>query len=393
MSMKGDGKPVSFIEDCAVPLEHLAEYTDAAHRGVPQARHRGHVVRARVGRLPARASGAQHEGRRRAAHARDRRRSGRAGAPLQGRVLRRARRRPRALRVDRAVLRRRGSRARSARSSRGSIRKGLMNPGKIVDPPKKDDRTLFRFKPGYRAAAARRRARLERVGRLRPARSRCATTTATAASSTPARCARPIAPRATSAPHARARQHAAPRDVGPARAARTSPARRCARRSSCASSCKGCKRECPTGRRHGAHEDRVPAAVQAPQRLHAARPARGPPAALRALGGAAAAAARAWREASRRAAHWWRRSPASTGADRCRSGERSWHREARTDGAAAGRARGRAVRRHLQQLASSPETSRPPRACSRPPAIASSSRAAADGAPAVLRPHLSRQPA
>jgi len=28
MSMKGDGKPVSFIEDCAVPLEHLAEYTE-----------------------------------------------------------------------------------------------------------------------------------------------------------------------------------------------------------------------------------------------------------------------------------------------------------------------------------------------------------------------------
>ena len=27
MSMKGDGKPVSFIEDCAVPLQHLAEYT------------------------------------------------------------------------------------------------------------------------------------------------------------------------------------------------------------------------------------------------------------------------------------------------------------------------------------------------------------------------------
>ena len=29
MSLNGDGKPVSFIEDCAVPLEHLAEYTDA----------------------------------------------------------------------------------------------------------------------------------------------------------------------------------------------------------------------------------------------------------------------------------------------------------------------------------------------------------------------------
>jgi len=29
MSLKGDGKPVSFIEDCAVPLVHLAEYTSA----------------------------------------------------------------------------------------------------------------------------------------------------------------------------------------------------------------------------------------------------------------------------------------------------------------------------------------------------------------------------
>ena len=29
MSMKGDGKPISFIEDCAVPLEHLADYTSA----------------------------------------------------------------------------------------------------------------------------------------------------------------------------------------------------------------------------------------------------------------------------------------------------------------------------------------------------------------------------
>ena len=32
MSMKGDGKPVSFIEDCAVPLEHLAAYTDRLTR-------------------------------------------------------------------------------------------------------------------------------------------------------------------------------------------------------------------------------------------------------------------------------------------------------------------------------------------------------------------------
>ena len=29
MSMKSEGKPVSFVEDCAVNLENLAEYTVA----------------------------------------------------------------------------------------------------------------------------------------------------------------------------------------------------------------------------------------------------------------------------------------------------------------------------------------------------------------------------
>src|SRR5262249_57774716 len=28
MSMKEQGKPISFVEDCAVPLTHLADYTD-----------------------------------------------------------------------------------------------------------------------------------------------------------------------------------------------------------------------------------------------------------------------------------------------------------------------------------------------------------------------------
>ena len=32
MSMKGDGKPVSFIEDCAVPLDDLADYTERLTR-------------------------------------------------------------------------------------------------------------------------------------------------------------------------------------------------------------------------------------------------------------------------------------------------------------------------------------------------------------------------
>ena len=41
MSMKGDGKPVSFIEDCAVPLEHLADYTERLTEVFAQARHDG----------------------------------------------------------------------------------------------------------------------------------------------------------------------------------------------------------------------------------------------------------------------------------------------------------------------------------------------------------------
>ena len=60
MSLKGDGKPVSFIEDCAVPLEHLAEYTDALTEVFAQPRHARHLVRARVGRHAARAAHPRH---------------------------------------------------------------------------------------------------------------------------------------------------------------------------------------------------------------------------------------------------------------------------------------------------------------------------------------------
>ena len=59
MSMKDEGKPVSFVEDCAVPLEHLADYTAAPDRGVRTARHARHLVRARLGRLSARAADPQ----------------------------------------------------------------------------------------------------------------------------------------------------------------------------------------------------------------------------------------------------------------------------------------------------------------------------------------------
>ncbi len=105
MSMKGDGKPVSFIEDCAVPLEHLAEYTDRLTRVFEKHGTRGTwYAHASVGCL----------------HVRpvlDMRRDGAAQMraiaeeaaelvrQLQGRLFRRARRRAGALGMDRAVLR------------------------------------------------------------------------------------------------------------------------------------------------------------------------------------------------------------------------------------------------------------------------------------------------
>jgi FAD/FMN-containing dehydrogenase len=117
MSLKGDGKPVSFIEDCAVPLEHLAEYTDAPDPGVPQARQQGHLVRPCLGGHTACAPDPGHATRRRREDASHRRRGLCAGAQVQGRLQRRTRRRPVPGRVDRMAVRAARSRRRSARSS------------------------------------------------------------------------------------------------------------------------------------------------------------------------------------------------------------------------------------------------------------------------------------
>ena len=105
MSLKGDGKPVSFIEDCAVPLEHLAEYTDALTEVFARHGTRGTwYAHASVGTLHVRpildmrAGGAAQD-------ARHRRGGGGAGAALQGRLQRRARRRPVPRRMDRMAVR------------------------------------------------------------------------------------------------------------------------------------------------------------------------------------------------------------------------------------------------------------------------------------------------
>ena len=132
MSMKGDGKPVSFIEDCAVALDDLADFTERLNRGVRPPRHQGHLVRACLGRLPARPAGAEHEkpvGRRH--DARGGRGMLRPGARIQGLAQRRARRRHCAQRIPpgdvrpphRARVRDREGRVRSHRPAQPGPRR------------------------------------------------------------------------------------------------------------------------------------------------------------------------------------------------------------------------------------------------------------------------------
>ena len=153
MSMKGDGKPVSFIEDCAVPLEHLADYTQRltdvftkhgtqAAPGTPTPR----WARCMCGRSSTCAARAP---------------------PRCGRSPRRPRRWCASTRAPSRASTATGWCARNGwpgSSGRGSPRRfetvkdlfdpeGLLNPGKIVRPTRMDDRSLFRFKPGYKNIA------------------------------------------------------------------------------------------------------------------------------------------------------------------------------------------------------------------------------------------------
>jgi FAD/FMN-containing dehydrogenase/Fe-S oxidoreductase len=150
MSMKGDGKPVSFIEDCAVPLEHLADYTERLTRVFEKHGTRGtFYAHASVGCLhvrPVLNLRTEHGARQMRAIAEEAcalvkeykgSYSGEHGdglvrsewiEPVYGPRLARA----------------------FAEIKRAFDPKGLMNPGKIVAAPKMDDRRLFRFKPDYK---------------------------------------------------------------------------------------------------------------------------------------------------------------------------------------------------------------------------------------------------
>ncbi len=150
MSLRGDGKPVSFIEDCAVPLEHLAEYT--ARLTEVFARHgtRGTwYAHASVGTLHVRPILDM-----------------RAGDATK----------MRAIAEEAGAMVRQYKGAFSGEHGDGLVRSewvawqygprltrafeeikdlfdplGLMNPGKIVRGTKMDDASLFRFPPGYAA--------------------------------------------------------------------------------------------------------------------------------------------------------------------------------------------------------------------------------------------------
>ncbi len=149
MSLKGDGKPVSFIEDCAVPLEHLAQYTQSLTEVFAKHQTRGTwYAHASVGTL----------------HVRPILDMRRDGASKMREIAQEA-----------SELVRKYKGAFSGEHGDGICRGewiqwqfgpkinealkeikhafdpgNLFNPGKIVNTPRMDDSTLFRFPPNYK---------------------------------------------------------------------------------------------------------------------------------------------------------------------------------------------------------------------------------------------------
>ena len=150
MSMKSEGKPVSFIEDCAVPLEHLADYTERLTAIFAKHGTRGTwYAHASVGCLHVR--------------------------PVLNLKLEKDARTMRAIAEEAFAMVKEYKGSHSGEHGDGLVRSefhekmygpktvrlfeevkdrfdpaGLMNPGKIVRARPMDDRTQFRFKPDYR---------------------------------------------------------------------------------------------------------------------------------------------------------------------------------------------------------------------------------------------------
>jgi FAD/FMN-containing dehydrogenase/Fe-S oxidoreductase len=150
MSMKEEGKPVSFVEDCAVPLEHLAQYTSRLTEVFEKHGTRGTwYAHASVGCLHVR--------------------------PVLNLRLEKDVRAMRAIAEEAFAMVREYKGSHSGEHGDGLVRsefhefmfgsrlvrafeevktrfdpQRLFNPGKIVFAPRFDDRENFRFAPGYR---------------------------------------------------------------------------------------------------------------------------------------------------------------------------------------------------------------------------------------------------
>jgi FAD/FMN-containing dehydrogenase/Fe-S oxidoreductase len=152
MSMKQEGKPVSFVEDCAVPLPHLADYTERLNE-----------LFARHGTRPTMYAHAS-EG---CLHVR----------PVLDLKLEKDVKAMRAIAEEAFAMVREYKGSHSGEHGDGIVRSefheamfgtrlvrafadvkhrfdpdNVLNPGKIVDPPRFDDRELFRYPPDYRVA-------------------------------------------------------------------------------------------------------------------------------------------------------------------------------------------------------------------------------------------------
>ena len=150
MSMKGDGKPISFVEDCAVELDDLADYTSRLDAIFKKYGTQGTwYAHASVGTLHVR--------------------------PVLNLKLDQDVKTMRAIAEETFAMVREYKGSHSGEHGDGIVRSEFhepmfgtrivsafaevkrafdpmiqLNPRRIVDPPRMDDRSLFRFKPGYR---------------------------------------------------------------------------------------------------------------------------------------------------------------------------------------------------------------------------------------------------
>ena len=290
MSMKEEGKPVSFVEDCAVPLTHLADYTARLTEIFERHGTRGTwYAHASVGCLHVR--------------------------PVLNLRLDKDKNAMRAIAEEAFALVRDFKGSHSGEHGDGLVRSefheamfgtrlvrafeevkdrfdpaGLFNPGKIVRAPKFDDRTNFRFKPGYRglpmASELDWSAWPGTGGGFQGAVEMCNNNGACRSLGAGVMCPSYRVTRDekdVTRGRANTLRLAVTGQLGPD--ALTSD--EMAETLKLCVSCKACRRECPDRRRHGAHEDRSHGGAGEEARPVDARPPGRISAALRALRGAA----------------------------------------------------------------------------------------------------------